>query len=289
LKALPIERFVLCLLLLILLWSPLTSACRGGTKQPTPAPPGGIWRPTADAPIHWQWQIGTPFSISTDLIPYVTVYDIDAFDNDSSTVSYLHSLGFKVIAYVSFGTWENWRPDASSFPSSVLGNTNGWPGEKWLDIRSNTVKQLMAARLDMVKQKGFDAVEPDNIDGYSNNTGFPLTAQDQINYNTWIATQCHQRGLSVGLKNDIEQVVALEPYFDWTLNEESYRYQEYEGLKTFTDANKAAFEVEYLSTGQCSTMNSMHFNSMTRDLDLVSPDTSGYVRVPCILDTQNTW
>jgi hypothetical protein len=106
-----------------------------------------------------------------------------------------------------------------------LGNTNGWPGEKWLDIRSNTVKQLMAARVDMIKQKGFDAVEPDNIDGYSNNTGFPLTAQDQLNYNEWIAAQCHARGLSVGLKNDIEQAVTLQPYFDWDLNEECQHYR----------------------------------------------------------------
>jgi hypothetical protein len=293
LKALPVERFALCLLLLILIGSLLTSACRGGTGQstptPTPTPLAGIWEPTADAPIHWQWQIGTPFNISTDLIPYVTVYDIDAFDNSASTVSYLHSLGFKVIAYVSFGTWEDWRPDASEFPSSVLGKSNGWPGEKWLDIRSDTVKTIMTARLDMVKQKGFDAVEPDCIDGYSNDTGFLLNAQDQINYNTWIAAQCHQRGLSVGLKNDIEQAATLQPYFDWTLNEESYRYQEYDGLTVFTAANKAVFEVEYSSAEQCSTMNAMHINSMVRDLNLVGPTDSGYVRVPCIPDTQNTW
>jgi len=219
----------------------------------------------------------------------VTVYDIDGFGNDASTVAYLHSQGFKVIAYLSFGTWEDWRPDASAFPSSVKGNSNGWPGEKWLDIRSDTVKSIMAARLDMIKQKGFDAVEPDNIDGYSNNTGFPLTAQDQINYNRWIAEQCHQRGLSVGLKNDVEQAATLQPYFDWALNEECYQYSECNSLKAFTNVNKAVFQVEYSGTGQCSTMKSLHFNSMTRDLDLVAPGSSGYKRTPCIPDTQNTW
>jgi hypothetical protein len=275
-----IRRFQLAAIaftLLVLLWP--TSVTEAA----------GTWHPTASAPIHWQWQIGTPFNISTNVIPHVTVYDIDAFENSAGTVSYLHSIGCTVIAYVDFGTWENWRPDASAFPSSVLGNTNGWAGEKWLDIRSDTVKQLMAARLDMVKQKGFDAVEPDCIDGYSNNTGFPLTAQDQLNYNEWIAAQCHQRGLSVGLKNDIEQAATLQPYFDWALNEECYKYSECNALTVFTSANKAVFEVEYSGTGQCSTMNALHFNSMTRDLNLVSPNTSGYVRVPCIPDTQNTW
>jgi hypothetical protein len=262
---------------------------RTTTPTPTPTPAVGIWKPTADAPIHWQWQIGTQFNTSTDVIPHVTVYDIDAFDTDASTVAYLHSLGFKVIAYVDFGTWENWRPDASSFSSSVLGKSNGWAGEKWLDIRSNTVKQLMAARLDMVKQRGFDAVEPDNIDGWENSTGFPLTAQDQLNYNEWIAAQCHQRGLSVGFKNDVEQAATLQPYFDWALNEECYQYSECDALTAFTNANKAVFQVEYSGTKQCSALNALHFNSMTRDLDLVSPRTSGYKRVPCIPDTQNTW
>ena len=99
-----------------------------------------------------------------------------------------------------------------------------------------------------------------------------MTAQDQLNYNEWIADQAHQRGLSVGLKNDIEQVAALEPYFDWALNEESYKYNEYSGLTVFTNNNKAVFEVEYGEKApQASTMNSLHFNSMTRDLDLVSP------------------
>ncbi|MGA7843186.1 MAG: hypothetical protein WCB17_01345, partial [Dehalococcoidales bacterium] len=33
------------------------------------------WQPTAAAPIHWQWQIGTDFNTATDEIPGVTVYD----------------------------------------------------------------------------------------------------------------------------------------------------------------------------------------------------------------------
>ncbi len=32
----------------------------------------------------------------------------------------------------------------------------------------------MAARVDTCKAKGFDAVKPDNVDGYTNSIGFPL-------------------------------------------------------------------------------------------------------------------
>jgi hypothetical protein len=271
--------------------TPGATQASGRTTAGTPSPGAAtLWQPTPAAPIHWQWQIGAAFNVATDLIPNVTVYDIDLFDTSASLVADLHNRGFIVIAYASFGTYENWRPDASSFPANVKGSGNGWPGENWLDIRSDAVKTVMAARLDLAKSKGFDAVEPDNIDGYSNSTGFPLTAQDQINFNRWIADQCHLRGLSVGLKNDVDQAAALAPYFDWTLNEEAYQYDEYSPLTAFTNLNKAVFQVEYgTSTPQASAMNGLHFNSMTRDLDLMSPGSSGYRRLPCIPDTQNSW
>jgi hypothetical protein len=250
------------------------------------SPPGGIWHPSPAAPIHWQWQIGTPFTMS-HVLPNVTVYDIDAFDTSASIVQSLHNLGCIVIAYFSFGTWEDWRPDQAQFPASVKGsNVEGWAGEKWLDIRSDAVKTIMAARLDLAKSKGFDAIEPDNIDGYDNKNGFSLKAIDQINYNLWIATQCHLRNLSVGLKNDIGQIPDLVNAFDWALNEECSQYNECDALLAFINANKAVFQVEYSTTGMCSWMNSHHINSMKRNRDLTSGASR---RTPCIPDTQNTW
>lgn len=248
-------------------------------------PPTSLWLPTADAPIHWQWQLDQ-FRYPADVIPNVTVYDIDGFTTSAQTVTALHALDCRVIAYFSFGSWEDWRPDAGQFPSSVKGNNNGWPGEKWLDIRSPIVRQIMAARIDLAVSKGFDAIEPDNIDGYSNSTGFPLTAADQLDFNRWIASECHAQGLSVGLKNDIDQCAQLVSYFDWVLNEECNRYQECGGLDVFVALNKAAFQVEYRSGDmKCSQMTTKHINSMRRNLDL----TGGGVRIPCIPDTQNTW
>jgi len=256
-----------------------------------------MWKPTADAPIHWQWQLSQPFNISTDLIPGVTVYDIDWEQNSASVVAALHAKGFKVIAYLEAGDWTFGRADAGQFPAAVIGNTiPGWT-DRWLDIRSDAVRTIMAARLDSIKAKGFDAVEPDCIDGYSNSSGFPLTYADQLNYNEWIAAQCHARGLSVGLKGDNDQVGDLYTYFDWALNEECNRYNECfaspNSYSLFVNAGKAVFNVEYRSQdvteAKCATMSNAHVNSMRRNLDLTAPGTSGYVRVPCIPDTQNTW
>ena len=147
----------------------------------------------------------------------------------------------------------NWRPDANQFPSSVLGATNGWPGERWLDIRQTSVlAPIVTARFQMCKSKGFDAIEADNVDGYSNDTGFPLTAQEQLNYNQWYASVAHEVGLPIALKNDTDQVQTLQPYFDFMIDEQCFQYKECDTLQPFVKAGKAVLEVEY--KGQLSNI-----------------------------------
>ncbi|MCW2858723.1 MAG: hypothetical protein JWP48_431, partial [Actinoallomurus sp.] len=165
---------------------------------PSPVSCSGCWKPALNT--SWQWQLS-----SIPSAPYldVTMYDIDGFDATASDVSQLHSTksGRKVVCYVSAGTWEDWRLDAGDFPGSVLGsNVDGWKGERWLDVRqyNGTLGTILKKRMDMCRSKGFDAVEFDNVDGYNNDSGFPLTANDQLNYNAWLANEAHNRGLSGG-------------------------------------------------------------------------------------------
>jgi hypothetical protein len=72
-------------------------------------------------------------------------------------------------------------------------------------------------RLRLCREKGLDAVEPDNIDAYTNDTGFPMTYEDQLRFNRWLASEAHALGLSIGLKNHPEQVPDLVSDFDWAL------------------------------------------------------------------------
>jgi hypothetical protein len=44
----------------------------------------------------------------------------------------------------------------------------------------------------------------------------------QKTYNIWLANEAHARGLSIGLKNDDEQIADLLPYFDWALTEDCF-------------------------------------------------------------------
>ena len=177
-----------------------------------------------------------------------TVYDIDLFDSSANTIAQLQASGHKVVCYFSAGSSENWRPDYAQFTAADKGSAlDGWPGENWLDVRSANVRNIMAARLDLAVSKGCNGVEPDNVDGYTNSTGFPLTAQNQIDYNTYLATQAHSRNLAVALKNDVDQLTALEPSFDFAINEQCHEYSECGGYTVFTSKNKAVFNAEYAS------------------------------------------
>ena len=199
------------------------------------------WKPAPKTT--WQWQLTDQIDTSFD----VAMYDIDLVDTPQETIDRLHAQGRKVVCYFSAGSWDSRRPDAYRFPRSVKGKKlRGYPNEKWLDIRRiDKLSSIMQVRLDLAVEKNCDGVEPDNIDGYDNSSGFPLTFQDQLRYNIWLAKQAHQRGLSIGLKNDLDQVNQLVSHFDWAINEQCYQYTECYKLKPFIAAGKAVFGVEY--------------------------------------------
>ena len=154
----------------------------------------------------------------------------------------------RVICYFSAGSYEAWRVDASQFPASALGDTlDGWEDERWLDIRDQGVLAIMETRIALASEKGCDAVEPDNVDGYTNQTGFNLSHEDQLAFNLALSMAAHSHGLGIGLKNDLDQVIELEPYFDFAVNEQCFEYNECNALQLFTENNKAVFNAEYHS------------------------------------------
>ncbi len=198
------------------------------------------YKPETDT--SWQWQLTGVVNTSYD----VEVYDIDLFDSSVTLIRSLQQSTKKVICYFSAGSYEEWRDDAGDFPNAVLGDDmDGWAGEKWLDISNVNLYPIMKARLDLAKQKGCDGVEPDNMDGYTNNTGFNLSAEDQLVYNKFIANEARKRGLSVGLKNDVNQIAQLEPFFDFSVNEQCHFYNECSNMQPFIDASKPVWNAEY--------------------------------------------
>jgi len=196
------------------------------------------WKPSKTT----TWQI--QYTGTIDTTTPADAYNLDLFETSEATIAEIQAKGSRVICYFSAGSYENWRPDKNRFPEDALGKSlDGWAGERWLDIRNGEVREIMEARLARARDKGCDAVDPDNVDGYapSNKSGFNLTAADQLDYNRFLATEAHERGLAVGLKNDVEQIPDLIAHFDFTVNEQCFQYNECGAVHQFIEEGKPVF------------------------------------------------
>jgi len=275
-------RFSQALLFLFVIVSITFAACIPSAPTLAASPTTVMVKPTANAPsptstnwwhpmpgLTWQWHLSDP---PVDTSVDAQVYDIDLFDNDASIIDDLHARGRKVICYISAGSREEWRPDASQFPPEVVGKDyEGWPGEKWLDIRQiDKLAPIMRARLDLCAAKGFDAVEPDNMEVSTNDSGFPITAQDEIRYALWLANEAHTRGLAIGMKNAPHLVRDLLPHFDFAITEDCFAYDWYGQMEAFIQAGKPVFAAEYTDMDidfnhACRMARELNFSLILKD------------------------
>jgi hypothetical protein len=228
---------------------------------------GGIWKATATT-APWQWQLQGRVDSG---VP-ACFFDVDGFETPAATVAALHRSGRVAICYLDVGSWESYRPDAARFPRSVLGNRyEGFPDERWLDVsRFGLFAPVLERRFRLCARKGFDAVEPDNVAGWENRTGFDLTAADQLRFNRWVAARVHALGMAVALKNDPRQVPRLVGPFDFAIVEQCFQYDECDSYSPFISRGKAVFEAEYelQPNDYCAEAKALGFSSIRKSYDL---------------------
>ncbi|KAL6245017.1 hypothetical protein RBB50_007792 [Rhinocladiella similis] len=203
------------------------------------------------------------------------VWAIDLFDNNAITIDLMKSKGHRVICYFSAGSYEDWRPDTSNFSASDLGNDlDGWPGEKWLNIRSQKVRTIMKARLNLAVHKGCDGVDPDNVDGYDNDNGLGLKQADSIDYMIFLANEAHGRNLSIGLKNAGAIIEDVVDCMEWSVNEQCVAYDECDTYAAFIQDQKPVFHVEYPKGTK--TSNNKPVSSQTKKKYCEAKDEDGF-------------
>jgi hypothetical protein len=242
-----IIKWKACVILNILLWTLFFStSCINSWENLKPqraiATNAADWIPKLGQRLQIQYT-NYPIDLSVD----ADIFAVDLFEISRVSIDELHMAGKKVICYLNTGSWEEYRPDAGDFAAEIIGKEYvGWPGERWLDIsRYELFAEIMEKRFDLALQKGCDGIDADNMQNFEEDTGFNITFQDQLVYNLWLGSQAHQRGLSIGLKNDPEQVNELASHFDWSLVEDCADYQWCDLLLPFTRADKPVFQVEY--------------------------------------------
>ena len=247
----------------ILFWLAAWAGCTGdqdaqlSVAAPAPIAPGTTWF----------WQLHGALDESHE----ATVYDIDMANTSAETIARLRSKGHVVVCYFSAGTYEDFRGDTGGVPAKAIGLAlPDWPDERWFDVRHSAVRSLVESRLDAARDKGCDAVEPDNVDAYANDSGFPLTRDDQLDFNRFVARSAHDRGLGVGLKNATDLVPDLVADFDWSLVEECAQYDECDAYVPFVEAGKAVLAAEYTpkSDSVCAVARALGLSMVFFPMDL---------------------
>ncbi len=224
-----------------------------------------------------------PETFDTDIV------ELDAFETTKTRVTQLHEAGKKVFAYLSVGSWEPYRPDSADFPSEIIGETYpGWEDEKFLNIQAiDKLAPIIRKRFDMIAQKGFDGIEADNIDSYTedaddqNGTGFALSLSDTKRFVDFLISEAHARGLSIGQKNAPELLEAYGVLFDWALLEDPF-YEKYaEIFRLYPQQNRAVFAISYtdhIDTAYfretiCPVAKTLRFTALLKNRNLDAPKT----------------
>jgi len=227
------------------------------------------------------------------------VYDIDLYVDsnitgdgnfvvDTAAVDAIHARGRHAICYLSAGDIETFRPDYQQFVDfdascnhCLIGKpfSRVFPDEFWANINNDRgqrdfMLQMVDARVQKCAAAGFDGIEFDVVDAYAQGTattGWNISEATQLAYDQALANLAHQHGLTVALKNDLGQLSALMPYFDYAINEQCFEYEECDnnpppGYPAWVAAGKAVFTVEYRrAPGRfCAAANAAGYNSIKK-------------------------
>jgi hypothetical protein len=215
-------------------------------------------------------------------------------------VQAIHAAGHYSICYVEAGAQQTGFPDAASFAAADYTNGSnlettqmqGYANEHWFNLRGfkgwsasapttfpsdglSTATEDSAAAADIAtglaqrfawcKLEGHDAVEADDLDGYTNKSqtgaaggGWGLTQADAAGFERWLAHQTHAAGLAIFQKNDSANAAVDEPLFDGVVTEECNYYDDpCSGASgdwtAYLAANKPVLNAEYTSDGETTT------------------------------------
>lgn len=196
------------------------------------------------------------------------------------------------------------RPDErSSWPPdlvlSELGEDPNWGGEYLVDISTAERRERAGAWVGQMirtcKDKGYEAVEFDNLDSWTRFDGTPLADQvpfgraEAVAFATILSQQAHELGLAAAQKNTVEldsstsrQVIG----FDLAVVEDCGAAQEdgYDECEAYVDVfDEQLLIVEYTDRGFAAACKSVggRVSVVRRDVDVTRPDDAAYRYEEC--------
>ena len=270
----------------------------------------GWWQP--GELTSWAYVIGENYPLTVPPVVDGTPTPVQAVDADlgdqdglassgmpiadstiESSVSAIHAMGAHAICYIDAGTAENWRSDYAEFdPSELGGDVPGWPGEEFVNVADwassvpsgyETLQTIMTNRVALCQEEGFDAIEADNVDAYSDgNIGdFTLSMSQEETYIDQLVAIAHSDGLAFFLKNEVngDSLITTEaPLVDGEIDEQCWQYSECSALDVFVQEGKPVLNVEYQSFAEatlCAEANAFPMASIQAGVNLTGPVNYG--------------
>lgn len=201
---------------------------------------GPVYVPAADS----SWQAQLSGAIDPELA--VELFYLDADFTEPAALEAVRARGAHYVCYLSAGSFEPWREDAAQFPAQALGLAlPDYQREQWLDIRDDTVRELMARRVEALALKGCEGILPSSLAVHAAETGFDLTLDDALDYAAWLASRIHLAGMSAGLGGPLELTSALVGDFDWGLAVDCLDPSGCAAFQPFTVESKPVLHVEF--------------------------------------------
>jgi hypothetical protein len=180
-------------------------------------------------------------------------------------------------------------------PNLLLRNASGgflqdpnWPGEYVLNTSTAQRRRAIAAIegrwIDGCAKKGFDAIEPDNLDSWTRKgVNHRLSRADNLALATLLTKRAHADGLAIGQKNTVEVSRAgkQQVHFDFAIAEECQVYRECGGYRRYYGSR--VYEIEY-SRRAFRAACSGHGGTISiifRDLDVTPRGNPAYRYAHC--------
>ncbi len=263
-------------------------------QSPSPSAPATWAPPPAHAGV--DYQIGGDYPLPEG----VTVVARDWFAGSAPEDAY-------GICYVNaFQTQDDEadvdRPDErSAWPQDLvlleLGDDPNWGGEYLVDISTPERRAAAAAWMEPMiatcAAKGFEAVEPDNLDSWTRFDDTPMEGQvpfdeaDAIAYAELIADIGHRYGLAVAQKNTVElpaEVARERIGFDFAVAEECGRWDECQGYVDVYGDHVIVIEYRRRDLERTCRDFGDRLSIVLRDVNVTTPDSDGYRFAACSLE-----
>lgn len=262
------------------------AACGSSSSKAVDAPagggdgsnPGGVTLPPVNAPL--DYQLGGAYAPPAGV-------KIVSRDRTESPAAGLYNICYVNGFQIQPGEASDWMTNHADL---ILRDGGGQPiidadwNEMLIDVstaaKRTQVAAIVGGWIDGCKQKGFDAIEIDNLDSYSRSQG-KLTENTNVAAMGLFSAAAHGKGLAIAQKNSSEIVPRkAELGTDFAVAEECNTFDE-------CDAYTAGYGdhvlvIEYVRadfTKGCAAFPNLSI--VLRDRNLVKPGASGYVFDGC--------